>query len=536
MLKKIFFLGSVLVLVLAVVAAAGEPVCPESDSLGRGSFPDGFMFGAAISAFQHEGAPEEGGRGPSIWDSFVLKHPERYNNPDGKARDGRLGVDFYHHYKEDIQLLKKLNMDALRFSISWPRIFPHGRKDKGVNEAGVKFYNDLINELIANGITPFVTLFHWDVPQGLEDEYNGFLSSRIVEDFREFAKFAFDEYGDRVKHWVTINEPYEFSRGGYDTGEKAPGRCSKYVNEKCHDGQSGHEVYTVSHNLLLAHSEAVEEFRKCEKCKGGKIGIVQSPMWFEPYDPKSTSPPPQEIVKSALDFTLGWHMSPITHGDYPQKMKDNVGERLPSFTPEQKQKLKNSYDFIGINYYSSAFVAHVADVDPQKPTWEADSRVQWHLTNIDGYKIGTQPPTAKFPVSADGLKKILNHIKDIYGDPEIIITGNGYKEMLGDKDGLIPDATSDHNRKYCHMRHLMNLHGAVCQDKMNVKGYFVWSLMDGFEWEDGFGTRSGLYYIDYGSDNLTRHEKASAKWLSKLLEKDPNSIRSKGASDAKKEL
>lgn len=517
-------------MIVSPITVYGGAVCPASSTFGRGSFPDGFLFGATTSAFQHEGAAEEGGRGSSIWDSFTLKqHSESNNN-----LDGRLGVDFYHHYKEDVQLLKKLNMDAFRFSISWSRIFPHGKKDKGVSETGVKFYNDLINELIANGVTPLVTLFQWDVPQALEDEYGGFLSDRILEDFRDFAQFAFNKYGDRVKHWVTINEPYEFSRGGYETGEKAPGRCSKYVNEKCVAGKSGHEVYTVSHNLLLAHAEAVEEFRKCGKCTGGKIGIVQSPMWFEPYDKKSTSSPSEEIVKRAMDFTLGWHMEPITHGDYPQAMKDVVGSRLPSFTPEQKEKLKGSYDFVGINYFTSTFVAHTDNVNPEKPSWEADSRLQLHSNNVDGFKIGSQPATAKYPVCADGLRKVLKYIKENYNDPEIIVTGNGYKETLEEKD-VLPDALSDSNRKYYHMRHLMALHGAVCEDKVNVKGYFVSSLMDGLEWEDGYKTRSGLYYVDYGH-NMGRHEKQSAKWLSKLLEKVPDTIQSKVDSDSRKEL
>ncbi|KAH0905191.1 hypothetical protein HID58_044694 [Brassica napus] len=477
-LKAILFLGLLLAVISSPTTVDGGSVCPKASTFGRGSFPDGFLFGATTSAFQHEGAPEEGGRGLSIWDSFTHQHSEKNNN--------LLGVDFYHHYKEDVQLLKKLNMDAFRFSISWSRIFPHGKKDKGVSETGVKFFNDLINELIAN-----VLHTHW----------------MDREDFREFAKFAFNEYGDRVKHWVTINEPYEFSLGGYGTGEKAPGRCSKYVNEKCVAGDSGHEVYTVSHNLLLAHAEAVEEFRKCAK----------------PYEKKSS----EEIVKRAMDFTLGWHLEPITHGDYPQTMKDSIGARLPSFTDEQKDKLKGSCDFVGVNYFTSAFVAHVEDVDQEKPSWEADSRFKLHLQNPDGYKIGSQPATAKYPVCADGLRKVLKYIKENYNDPEIIITGNGYKETLGEKDAL-PDALSDSNRKYYHMRHLMALHGAV-----NVKGYFVWSLMDGLEWEDGYKTRSGLYYVDY-ANNMGRHEKQSAKWLSKLLEKAP--IQSKVDLESRKEL
>ncbi|CAF1759990.1 unnamed protein product [Brassica napus] len=226
------------------------------------------------------------------------------------------------------------------------------------------------------------------------------LRSKDGDDFGEFAKFAFSEYGHRVKHWITINEPYESSLGGYDTAEKAPGRCSKYVNEKCVGGDSGHEVYTLSHNLLLAHTEAVEEFRKCAKCKDGNIGIVRSPMWFEPYEKKSSS---EEIVKRALDFTLGWHLESVTQGDYPLTMKDSV--------------------------VTSAFVAHVDNVNQEKPSCEFSLQITFTKSRW---------------------------VQDWF---------SGYKETLGEKD-VLQDALSDSNMKYYHMRHLRTLGGAfrdTCQ-------------------------------------------------------------------------
>ncbi|KAA8549627.1 hypothetical protein F0562_001355 [Nyssa sinensis] len=213
--------------------------------------PDDFIFGTASSAYQFEGAANEGGRGPSIWDTFTQRHP-------GKMKDGGngyLAVDSYHQYKEDVAILKKIGLDAYRFSISWPRVLPRGNLSGGVNKEGVKYYNNLIDELLANGIEPFVTLFHWDLPQALEDEYGGFLSSEIVKDFCDFAELCFWEFGDRVKHWITLNEPWSYSYGGYVTGTLAPGRgssspehieaafkagrCSSWHQKVCTDGDPG---------------------------------------------------------------------------------------------------------------------------------------------------------------------------------------------------------------------------------------------------------------------------------------------------------
>ncbi|KAG7551010.1 Glycoside hydrolase family 1 [Arabidopsis thaliana x Arabidopsis arenosa] len=511
------FVISVLVLLLSIVnsvfASTNGPICSStSTSFNRDIFPQGFIFGAASAAFQYEGAVQEGCRGPSMWDYYTLKHPERTNNDNADV-----AVDFYHRYKEDIQLLKKLNMDGFRFSFSWPRIFPHGRKDKGVSKVGVKFYHDLIDELLANGITPLATIFHWDIPQDLEDEYGGFLSERVIDDFVEFANFTFNEYGHKVKKWITFNEPWVYSRAGYDIGKKAPGRCSQYVNKTCLGGSSGHELYIVSHNLLLAHAEAVHEFRKCAKCKGGKIGIAHSPSWFEPHALES-SPHANVSVERALEFMLGWHMNPTTYGDYPQIMKDQVGDRLPKFTEDQKQKLKMTYDFVGINYYTATFATYNGLIDPSRPTWESDSLVKWDPKNILGYNIGSKPLTASLAVYANGLRELLKYVKDKYGDPEIIIAENGYGESLGADDKL-PNALADYNRKYYHQRHLLSLNEAICVDKVNVTGYFAWSLLDNFEWQDGYETRYGLYYIDY-KNNLTRHEKESAKWFKEFL-KEP---------------
>ncbi|EPS65893.1 hypothetical protein M569_08883, partial [Genlisea aurea] len=216
----------------------------EARNISRRSFPDGFVFGVSSSGYQYEGAVKEDGRG-QIW--FVVT---------GKISDGSnadVANDHYHKYPEDIQLMKDLRVDAFRFSIAWSRIYPNGTGE--VNRAGVDHYNDVIDKLLANGITPYVTLYHWDLPQGLQDRHKGWLSTRIIRDFARFAETCFEEFGDRVKHWTTLNEPHIFSIFAYDLGLSAPGRCSFSI---CKAGNSLTEPYIVAHNLLLSHAAVVQ--------------------------------------------------------------------------------------------------------------------------------------------------------------------------------------------------------------------------------------------------------------------------------------
>ncbi|KAL0716349.1 hypothetical protein Bca4012_065671 [Brassica carinata] len=335
----------------------------------------------------------------------------------------------------------------------------------------------------------------------------------LAKDFREYADFVFQEYGGKVKHWITFNEPWVYSHAGYDIGKKAPGRCSTYVNPLCQDGRSGYEAYLVSHNLLNSHAEAVEAFRKCEKCKGGKIGIAHSPAWFEPHDFDDSQD--GASIDRALDFMMGWHLDTTTFGDYPQKMKDIVGHRLPKFTAAQKAKLKDSTDFVGLNYYTSKFSNHLEKPDYSKPRWMQDSLISWETKNAQNYSIGSRPFTAAMEVYSKGLRNLLKYIKDKYANPEIMIMENGYGDILGDTDS-VKNGTADHNRKYYLQRHLLSMYEAICIDKVNVTGYFIWSLLDNFEWQDGYKNRFGLYYIDF-KNNLTRHEKESAKYYKEFL-------------------
>ncbi|KAL1210841.1 Beta-glucosidase 26, peroxisomal [Cardamine amara subsp. amara] len=497
---------------------------PTSMSKGRASFPKGFLFGTASSSYQYEGAVNVGERGQSMWDHFSNRFPHRISD----SSDGNVAVDFFHRYKDDIKRMKEINMDSFRLSIAWPRVLPFGKRERGISEEGIKFYNDVIDELLANEITPLVTIFHWDIPQDLEDEYGGFLSEQIIDDFRDYASLCFERFGDRVNLWCTLNEPWVYSVAGYDTGKKAPGRCSKYVNGASVAGMSGYEAYIVSHNMLLAHAEAVEVFRKCDHIKNGQIGIAHNPLWYEPYD---TSDPEDVIAcDRAMDFMMGWHHHPTVTGDYPETMKASVGDRLPSFTPEQSKKVAGSCDYVGINYYSSLFAKNIKDVDPTKPTWRTDQRVEWMKTNIDGKQIAKQGGSEWSFTYPTGLRNILKYMKNNYDNPRVLITENGYGEVADQNLNLyMYNPSIDTERLEYIEGHLHAIHQAIHEDGVNVEGYYVWSLLDNFEWNSGYGVRYGLYYIDY-KDGLRRYPKMSALWLKEFLKFDQEDESSSSAT------
>ncbi|KAG7639695.1 Beta-glucosidase 29 [Arabidopsis thaliana] len=513
----------ILLLIISWLTPKITSLPPESQVLDRSSFPDDFVFGTAISAFQSEGATSEGGKSPTIWDYFSHTFPERTN-----MQNADVAVDFYHRYKDDIKLIEELNVDAFRFSISWARLIPSGKVKDGVNKEGVQFYKALIDELIANGIQPSVTLYHWDHPQALEDEYGGFLNPQIIEDFRNFARVCFENFGDKVKMWTTINEPYVISVAGYDTGIKAVGRCSKWVNSRCQAGDSAIEPYIVSHHLLLSHAAAVQEFRNCNKTlQDGKIGIVISPWWLEPYD--STSSADKEAVERGLPLELEWHLNPVIYGDYPETMKKHVGNRLPAFTPEQSKMLINSSDFIGVNYYSIHFTAHLPHIDPTRPRFRTDHHFEKKLINRSNHETGPGDDRGKIHSHPEGLRRVLNYIKDKYNNPIVYVKENGidhYDDGTKSRETILKDTF----RISYHQDHLKQVHKAIIEDGCDVRGYYVWSLFDNFEWEHGYNSRFGMYYVDF-KNNLQRYPKDSVNWFKKFLSRPV--VRSEETEDEK---
>ncbi|KAL0346887.1 UNVERIFIED_CONTAM: Oleuropein beta-glucosidase [Sesamum calycinum] len=475
--------------------------------LTRHHFPKGFVFGSATSTYQVEGGYAHGGRSLSNWDVFSVQMP-------GKIRDGTNGcvaINHYNQFKEDVSLMKKLGLDAYRFSISWSRILPGGRLNGGINREGVQFYNDLIDELLSQGIEPFATIFHFDVPQCLENEYGGFLSPRIIQDFAEFAEVCFFEFGDRVKYWITQNEPWSFTRNGYVGGNFPPGhgsasaqpqsihallhRCVLGVDPTCVCGDAGTEPYIVAHNLILAHAVAVDIYRKnYQGVQGGKIGVTNMSTWF---------------------------VAPIVTGDYPRVMRERVGLRLPIFTPEQKKLITGSYDFIGMNYYTTYWATNKPTPPGTPPTYVTDQEVEFRMER-GGKPIGEQAGSEWLYIVPHGIRDLLLHIKNKYNDPVIYITENGVDEK-NDPTLPVSRARIDKTRIRYHQEHFAYMRQAM--DKgVNLKGYFLWSLFDNYEWTEGYTVRFGMIYVDY-VNGLTRYPKLSAIWYMNFLNKKSFQVR-----------
>ncbi|KAJ0987084.1 hypothetical protein J5N97_005440 [Dioscorea zingiberensis] len=481
-------------------------------AFNRSSFPPDFIFGAGSAAYQYEGAWNLDGKGPSIWDTFT--HTQPWKILDGKTGD--MAIDFYHRYKDDVKLLKSLNMDAFRFSISWARILPTGSLAGGINKKGVEFYNNLINELLAHGMKPFITLFHFDTPQGLENKYGGFLSPNIVDDYRDFAEVCFKEFGDRVKHWVTFNEPSMFSSLGYATGTSAPGRCSPWAGN-CTAGDSGREPYSACHHLLLAHATAVKVYKqKYQAQQKGSIGITLATNWFKPF---TNSKADLLAQQRSLDFMFGWLMDPLAFGNYPSTMRMIVGNRLPSFTKQESEMIKGAFDFIGINYYTTWYSQSVPPTNSLVNTsYTTDPQINQSVTGVRlGKPIGPTAASGWLFIYPPGIRNLMLYIKNKYNNPPIYITENGVDDNNDDKTLPVKDALHDNVRVLYFYDHLRYLLSAIRQGA-NVKAYFAWSFLDDFEWGVGFTVRFGLGYVDY-KDNLKRYPKKSALWFRQFLQK-----------------
>ncbi|XP_020553348.1 furcatin hydrolase-like isoform X2 [Sesamum indicum] len=448
--------------------------------INRSNFPLDFIFGAGSSAYQYEGAAFEGGRGTSIWDTYTHNFPGEIS--DGS--NGDVADNFYYLYKDDIKLMKYIGLDAFRMSISWSRILPRGKLSRGVNKEGIDFYNNVLNELIANGITPFVTLFHWDLPQALEDEYTGFLSPLII--------------------------------CGYDGGfvdNMAPGRCSSRAI--CSQGDSATEPYIAAHHLLLSHATAAKLYKKkYQPIQRGEIGITLSTIWMVPY---SSSELDVKAAQRALDFKYGWFIHPLVYGEYPQIMQLLVGSRLPKFTNKQIEMLKGSFDFLGLNYYTGNYAADIA-VRSGNVSSTADSMVRLSTDDINGVPIG-EPTGTMFLVYPKGLYDLLLYTKKKYKNPTIYITETGFSAL---KDGNIEHAVKDLQRINFYNSHFWVVREAI-KKCVKVKGLFAWSFLDTFEWTTGYDIGFGFFYVDF-KNGLRRIPKQSVVWFKNFLNKSEGGV------------
>lgn len=472
----------------------------------RDWFPPSFIFGAATAAYQIEGVWNEDGKGPSNWDHFCHNYPDWIL--DGS--NGDTGANSYHMYPADVRLLKEIGMDAYRFSISWSRILPKGTLEGGINQAGIKYYKKLINLLIENGIEPFVTIFHWDVPQALEDKYGGFLGDRIVKDYTDFAKVCFENFGDKVKNWLTFNEPQTFTTFSYGTGVFAPGRCSP--GEKCAQpiANSLTEPYIAGHNILRAHAMTVDLYNKNYKGTDGRIGLAFDVMGRVPYGNTFLDEQAQE---RSLDQNLGWFLEPVVRGDYPFSMRSLARKRLPFFTDNEQAMLAGSYDILGINYYTSRFSKHVDFSEDYSPKLNADDAYATaEIFGPDGNSIGPPMGNPWIYMYPKGLKDLLMIMKNKYGNPPIYITENGIGDVdTKDNPLSMQDALEDYKRLDYLQRHISVIKESIDLGA-DVRGHFTWSLLDNFEWSSGYTERYGIIYVDR-DDGYRRYLKRSAKWL-----------------------
>lgn len=475
----------------------GPMIIEELPTVQRSSFPSGFVFGSSTAAYQIEGAAREAGKGASIWDIFSHQPGKILGN-----KTGDIAVDHYHRYAEDIWLLKDLNMDAYRFSISWTRIFPNGVGV--VNWEGVKYYDNLIDHVLELGIDPYVTLYHWDMPQALDNSIGGWLSPDIIDSFSKYARFCFERWGSKVKHWITFNEIHTFAISGYMTGVMAPGRCSAPV---CVAGNSDTEPYIVAHHALLSHAHAVDIYRKEFKdTQQGMIGITTDSMWFEPLDSNSSSD--KQAAQEAVEAYIGWYLDPIFYGHYPASMRRNLGSNLPTFTAEEAALVKGSQDFVGINHYTSMYATFGISGEIVKTYYK------------DGVPIGDPTPSDWLFVVPFGIRKLLNWVSERYHNPILYVTENGRAEFNKEDSMPIEDQLKDPERIRYYHDYMQNVLLAV-RDGCEVRGYFAWSLLDNFEWSEGYTVRFGIYYVDY-KNGLARLPKSSVFWFRQVLRKTFN--------------
>ncbi|XP_020259696.1 beta-glucosidase 18-like [Asparagus officinalis] len=472
-------------------------------AIDRREFPQAFLFGTSTSAYQIEGAVSEGNKGLSNWDVF--------SHLPGKIHDGSNGDvadDHYHRYLDDIELMHSLGVNSYRFSLSWSRILPRGRFGE-VNPVGIEFYNNLIDALLVKGIQPFVTLSHFDIPQELEDRYGAWLSPQLQEDFGHYAEVCFKAFGDRVKFWTTFNEPNFMVKFGYSVGTYPPGHCSEpYGN--CAFGDSSSEPYIAAHNIILSHATAVDIYRKFyQVSQGGSIGLVIQSKWYEPLRNAT-----QDLLAAqrVLSFAVGWFLDPIMFGDYPVEMRRVLGSRLPQFTSEDRRKLQNKLDFIGLNQYTAVYVKDCIYSPCVVDTNDGNALVSTSAER-NGIPIGYPTGIPNFDAVPHGIEKLVLYVMERYNNTPMYITENGYSQKC--HDGTPTDELlSDEERIDFIGSYLTSLSAAMRQGA-DVRGYFVWTLMDNFEWAFGYTLRFGLYHVDYKTQE--RIPRLSAKWY-KLLE------------------
>ncbi|MCF0147573.1 MAG: beta-glucosidase [Clostridium sp.] len=459
-------------------------------------FAKDFLFGAASASYQVEGAWNEDGKGVSNWDVFSKIPGKTF-----EGTNGDVAVDHYHRYKEDIKLMAEMGLESYRFSISWPRIIPNGTGE--VNPKGLEFYNNIIDECLKYGIVPFVTLYHWDLPQVLEEK-GGWLNKDTVEAFVNYAEVCYKAFGDRVKHWITFNETVVFCSLGYLAGAHPPaivGDVNKY--------------FQATHNVFLAHAKSIELYKSLKQY--GEIGIthVFSPAF-------SVDDKEENIIaaKHANELELKWYYDPILKGEYPKYVVDHLSKNGINidWTDEELEIIKNAADkndFMGLNYYQPQRVMK-NNVDDIVERSRENSTGAPGNPSFDGFYRTVKMNDKKYTkwgweISPEAFLYGLKMLKERYGDIKIYITENG----LGDEDPIIEGEIVDIPRIKFIETHLSAVKNAI-KEGINVKGYYAWSVIDLLSWLNGYKKQYGFIYVDH-KDNLKRKKKASFYWYKNII-------------------
>ena len=439
---------------------------------GMRTFPNEFTWGTATASYQIEGGGHEEGRGESIWDRFARQPGKVYNQENGEV-----ACDHFHRYPEDVKLMSDLGIQSYRFSFAWPRLFP----EEGVyNPEGLEFYKRLLDELEAKGITPAATIYHWDLPTWLQDK-GGWTNRETVDHYLAFAKVLFEAFGDRIQSWITHNEPWCAAFLGYALGVHAPGHTD------------WNEALIASHHLLLSHGKAVELYR--EMGLQGDIGITLN---LTPAVPATEDPRDVEAAHRADGFANRWFLDPVLKGYYPEDMVQLYSDRfgkLSFIKPGDLEYISTRIDFLGINYYTHNIIVH----DETDKTF--GGRPIQETENVTDMGWGIHP---------DSLYQLLTRIKRDYTDLPLYITENG----AACQDQLVNGKVEDNDRiNYLH-GHFAAAHKFL-EEGGNLKGYYVWSLMDNYEWAFGYSKRFGIIYVDY--ETLERTPKESYKWYQQVI-------------------
>ncbi|CAG4967222.1 unnamed protein product [Parnassius apollo] len=454
-------------------------------------FPDDFVFGAATASYQIEGGWNADDKSESIWDHMTHNKPTVIKDQS----NGDIAADTYNNYKRDVEMMRELGLDAYRFSLSWSRILPNGLANK-VSEAGVAFYNNYIDEMIKYGITPMVTLYHWDLPQKLQ-ELGGFVNPLFPEWYEDYARVVYEQFGDRVKHWITFNEPREICYEGYDTTTKAP-----QLNA------TGIGAYLCAKNLVMAHARAYYAYKNdFAPSQGGVCGITISVAWFEP---KTDSEEDQFAAEIKRQGEWGLYAEPIfsKDGGFPKELSEIVAQksieqgyprsRMPEFTDEEKAFVKGAADFFGVNHYTTVLISATENLNEHVVPSLSDD------VGTGNYVPDDWPKSASSWLyqAPNSIHNALTHLKNKYNNPVIYITENGWSTS--------PDAGLVDDDRIRYYRAALESVLDALDAGVNLRGYMAWSLMDNFEWMEGYTERFGLYQVDFEDPARTRTPRKSA--------------------------